>query len=128
VRVSVVHPPPSVHSDADRGFVPALIGIARTKGVSAYIGDGSNRWLSVHRLDAVEQQALSGKFDKLLVSRAIARSLILPLRHFTSIAPSTSCYCPKVQATSINSDFSPKLIGRQSEMLSITISQARFAY
>src|SRR5437660_4029940 len=94
VCVSVVRLPPSVHDRVRQGLISYLIAIAREKGVSAYVGDGLNRWPAVHVLDtaglyrlALEKGSAGARFHAVAeegvplrdVAGAIARGLKVPV-------------------------------------------------
>jgi nucleoside-diphosphate-sugar epimerase len=92
VRVSVVRLP-QVHDRVKQGLITYAIAVARKKGVSAYVGDGLNRWSAVHRLDCarlyrlvLEKGSRSARYHAVAeegvpvrqIAEAIGRGLKLP--------------------------------------------------
>jgi nucleoside-diphosphate-sugar epimerase len=84
---------PQVHDRDRAGIVSYLIAVAQQKGVSAYVGEGRNRWSAVHRLDtaplyrlALEQGAPGARYHAVAeegvtsrdIAEAIARGLRIP--------------------------------------------------
>jgi nucleoside-diphosphate-sugar epimerase len=98
VRVAVVRLP-QVHDTVKQGLITYAIHMAREKGVSAYIGDGRNRWPAAHLLDtarlyrlALEKTNSSATYHAVAeegvpvrdIAEAIGRGLKVPV---VSIAP-----------------------------------------
>ena len=50
---------PQVHDTVKQGLITPLVAIARAKGVSAYIGDGHNRWPAAHVTDVARLYRLA---------------------------------------------------------------------
>jgi nucleoside-diphosphate-sugar epimerase len=59
VRTIAARFSPTVHGEGDHGFIAAIAGAAAKAGVSAYAGDGSNRWPAVNRADAAALVAIA---------------------------------------------------------------------
>jgi nucleoside-diphosphate-sugar epimerase len=81
VKVIVVRLP-QVHDTHKQGLVSSFIEIAREKGVSAYVGEGRNRWPAAHVLDvarlyrlAVEQGAAGHRYHAVGEEGVSARDL-----------------------------------------------------
>lgn len=120
VNVYIVRLPPSVHGAGDHGFVPMVIGMAREKGKSAYVGEGSNQWPAVYRSDAaalyrliVEKQPLLKTLHAVAetgvpfreIAGAIGKGLHLPVvstidgaiaEHFGWFAHFAAINCPSL--------------------------------
>jgi nucleoside-diphosphate-sugar epimerase len=85
VNVSVARLP-QVHDPLKQGLISPLIMVAREKGVSAYVGEGRNRWPAAHKLDvarlyrlAIEAQEPGARYNAVaeegVSAREIAESL-----------------------------------------------------
>lgn len=93
VNVSVVRLP-QVHDPYKQGLVTYMIQVARDKGVSAYVGDGANRWPAAHVSDtarlyrlAIEKAAAGSRYNAVAeegipyreIAESLGRGLKLPV-------------------------------------------------
>jgi len=84
VRVGVMRLP-QVHNPVKQGLVTYAIELARQRGISAYVGDGRNRWPAVHVLDAARLYRLAlEKLEKGARYHAVAEEGV-PMRDIAEV-------------------------------------------
>jgi nucleoside-diphosphate-sugar epimerase len=125
VHVSVVRLP-QVHDRVKHGLISYAMAIARQKGVSAYVGDGLNRWPAAHRLDCaplyrlvLERGSAGARYHAVAeqgvpvkeIAEAIGRGLKVPVvsisaeqagEHFGWLGPFASLDIPASSALTQN--------------------------
>lgn len=87
VRVIIVRLP-QVHNTEKQGLVTYAIQIAREKGVSAYVGDGSNRWPAAHRLDVARLYRLALEKGTAAIYHAVAEEGVSAKEIFEAVGKS----------------------------------------
>ena len=98
VRASVVRLP-QVHDTTRQGLLTYAVAVAREKGVSAYVGDGHNRWAAAHISDvarlyrmALEKNEAGAKYHAVAeegvrmldIAEAIGRGLNVPTKSLSA--------------------------------------------
>lgn len=84
VNTSVVRLP-QVHDPLKQGLITYLVAAAREKGVSAYVGEGQNRWAAVHVTDAARLYRLAlEKHESYARYHAVAEEGV-PLRDIAEV-------------------------------------------
>jgi nucleoside-diphosphate-sugar epimerase len=98
VRASVMRLP-QVHDTVKQGLVTYAVAVAREKGVSAYVGEGRNRWAAAHVSDvarlyrlALEKHEAGAKYHAVAeegvamrdIAEAIGRGLKVPVKSISA--------------------------------------------
>ena len=90
---------PQVHSSVKQGLLTYAVAVAREKGVSAYVGEGRNRWAAAHISDvarlyrlALEKNEAGARYHAVAeegvpmrdIAEAVGRGLKLPVNSIST--------------------------------------------
>ncbi len=107
VRVSAIRLPQVHGGEGKAGFIGYAFEIARQKGVSAYVGDGANRWPSAHRVDVAKLYRLALEKGRAGAAYHAVADEGIPMREIAEVLARQL----NVQAQSITQDAAPAHFG-----------------